>query len=792
MKISENWLREWVNPTLSREALSERLTMSGLEVEDVQPVADTFTGVLVGHVLAVEKHPQADRLQVCQVDVGDASPLTIVCGAANVRAGMKAAAAVDGAILAGNFKIKKTKLRGVASEGMLCSAKELGLAETSDGLYELPADAPVGQPVWDYLLLSDYIFDISITPNRGDCLGMLGMATEVAALTEAHITLPDIKPVTPVIDDFLPVNVDLPTDCPRYVGRVIRGVQSDKTSPIWLQERLRRAGTRSINIIVDVMNYVMYELGQPMHAFDLAKITKEIRVRGAQAGEQIDLLDGSKAKLKPETLIIADQHQPLAIAGVMGGVDSGVTRETQDIFLESAFFMPESIMRSVRCYGLGSESSYRFERGVDPTLALKAIERATALILTLAGGQPGPVIHVEQASELPTDKSIHLRSRSLQNILGLSIDNTSVENILKRLGFSCQSMSEGWNVTVPARRFDVIGEVDLVEEIARIYGYDEIPLHLSKASFQLTPMPETVLSTATIRQALCRLGYSEVISYSFVEEKILSLFDPSHSFKKLTNPISSEMEVMRSTLWPSLVTTLLYNQNRQQSRARLFEIGLRFIMQDDVLLQQPVLSGLIAGDVLPEQWGISARSVDFFDVKGDLETVFQLTHASDQFLFKPCEHPALHPGQSAEIIRGGQHVGFLGLLSPNLTQSLKVEGKVYLFELLLAPLLQGDLPHYTELSKFPEIRRDLAFLVDRTVPVRAIQDTISSVGGELLQDVDVFDVYEGKGIAASQKSVALRLILQHSCRTLVDDEVAELMQRIISTLKEKFAAELRG
>ncbi len=793
MKISELWLREWVNPALTREDLCESLTMAGLEIEEVSPVAEKFSGVVVGKVLSVEKHPEADRLHVCQVETGGAEPITIVCGANNVTAGMKTAVALEGAVLSNKMKITASKLRGVLSHGMLCSARELGLTEESEGLILLSPDARVGDNVWDYLNLTDHVLDISITPNRGDCLSISGLAQDTAAITQTQQTIPHFPKIDAKIKDILPIVLRAANECPHYVGRIIRGVTADAATPNWMQERLRRSGIRCISPVVDVMNYVMLELGQPMHSFDLAKISGGIEVRLSAQGESLELLDGQTITLDSTTLIIADERKPLAIAGVMGGMESGVTLLTQDIFLESAFFQPTSVARMGRQYKLNSESSYRFERGVDPTLQVRAIERATQLILEIAGGEAGPVIDIADTNYLPQTKKVALRFLRIKKLLGLEITDQNVTTILQSLGFSTEKTSQGWNVTVPARRFDITTEVDLIEEIIRIYGYQKVPQHTAAFSaMQIHPRSERMLTLSMLRQALRDMSYHEVVTYSFIDKKMQKLFDPVGEYKELLNPITAEMSIMRTSLWPGLINTFLYNHNRQQSRVRIFESGLRFVIKDGTLIQERMLSGLISGGVVPEQWGIPKREADFFDLKGDLENILKLTLSADQFEFKTGSHPALHPGQTAELYREGEYAGILGVIHPSIMQKLNIESKIVVFELFLDKIEPAGLPRFTEISKFPEIRRDLAILVNQTVPVQRIQDTIRNVAGELLQNIDVFDVYQGKGITAGHKSVALALTLQHATRTLIDEEVADLIGRIVVTLKEKFAAELRG
>jgi phenylalanyl-tRNA synthetase beta chain len=792
MKFSESWLRELANPKLTREQLCTQLTYAGLEIEEFVPVAGSFSGVVVGNVLSLEKHPEADRLNICEVDVGASNPLTIVCGAANVRAGMRVAAALEGAKLPNDLTIKTTKVRGVSSSGMLCSARELGLAEESEGLFELPANAPLGKSVYEYLQLDDYIIDVSITPNRGDCLSILGMAKEVSALTECALTVPNFPEIKSTIKDTLPVNIQAEKECPRYVGRVIRQVNANAVTPIWLRERLRRAGVRSISAVVDVTNYVMLELGQPMHAFSLDKIAGGIDVRISKAGEILKLLDGNEVKLDAETLIIADTEKPLAIAGVMGGLDSGVTLATQDIFLESAFFSPMPIARAGRRYNLSSDSAYRFERGIDPTLQRVAIERATELLAEIVGGQVGPVIEVSIEKNIPQPAKIELRAARIEKILGCKIADSDVEAIMRRLGFACLKLTNGWQVIVPARRSDVTAEIDLIEEVVRLYGYDKIPCHFPTAALQIHSSLENQIPLQKIRRGLCDLGYQEVVTYSFIDKKLQELFEPEQSLIEVVNPITAEMSVMRRSILPSLVSTLIYNQNRQQSRIRMFETGLRFFMQDGKLQQQRTISGLINGAAQPEQWGIPTRAADFFDLKGDLQNLFKLTLAAEEFTFKSGKHSALHPGQTAAVYRAGEFVGIFGSIHPSIAQLLKIEGKVFVFELALDLLETARVPRFSGLSKFPEIRRDIAILLDQSVPAQDIQDTIRQEVGDLLKDVDIFDLYQGKGIAAGQKSIALSLTLQHSSRTLVDEEVVDLMGRVIVALKGRFNAELRG
>lgn len=791
MKVSEHWLREWITMDLTREALCERLTLSGLEVESCNPAAEKFSDVVIAKILQVAKHPEADHLQVCEISIGNETLSNIVSGAQNIKPGMHVAFAGEGAVLPNGLTITVNKIRNVVSRGMLCSARELGLAESSEEVFEFPADAPIGKNVWDYLQLSDYVIDVSITPNRGDCLSVQGLAYEISALTDTSLADKKFPVISASIKDALTIAIKQPEECPRYVGRVIRNVKADAKTPVWLQERLRRSGVRCISPVVDVTNYVMLELGQPMHAFDLAAISGNIQVRMA-TGETLELLDGKTVTLDDETLIIADDHKPLNIAGVMGGMSSAVTLLTQDIFLESAFFNSTCVARQCRLYQLNSESSHRFERGIDPLLQKKAIERATELILMICGGKAGPVIDVSHDKLLPMPAVIHLRQARIEKILGFSIAAKSIENILTRLGFKLKKNKEGWQVTVPARRTDITLEIDLIEEIIRLYGYDKLPTHTLTAGLTMQPVSEKILSQDAISATLQDLGFHEIISYSFIDKKSHDLFNPHVPPKILVNPITADMTVMRASLLPGLVKTLQYNQNRQRLRVRLFEIGLRFLQRDGRVLQEMMLGGLVSGLTWPKQWGAEKRMVDFFDLKGDLENLFQRTFATGQFSFKAGEHPALHPGQTAYIYREDRIIGVIGALHPLVLQTLDLGDKPMVFELALDELMPASTPIFADFSRFPEIERDLALIVDQTVTADDIKRRIIDSAGELLKNIKIFDIYQGQGIASGKKSIALALTLQHSCRTLMDSEVAQLMDRVVTDLKETFSAELRG
>lgn len=792
MKCSETWLREWVNPSKTREKIADLLTMAGLEVESCEPVSDVFSDVIVGQIIKVEPHPDSDRLHICDVNTGDVAFLKIVCGAPNVIAGMKVPVASINAKLPNDLVIKQTEIRGVQSHGMLCSASDLGISNDNEGLMTLPSDAPVGADLWQYLQLNDHVFDVSITPNRGDCLSVRGLAREIVALTDSPLLKKDALVDCEVTYNMIyTVAVHAKADCPSYVGRVIRNVNMNAPTPIWLSERLRRSGIRSINPIVDVTNYVMLELGQPMHAFDLDKIQQGIHVRHARAGESIKLLDGSEKRLENGTLIISDEKKPLAIAGVMGGIDSGVTRETQHIFLESAFFQPTAVAKSRQQYNLVSESAYRFERGVDPTIQREAIIRATQLIKDIAGGEIGPVIEVIHPEQMPKSKVIGITTQKVSDVLGLKIEEQTIESVLRALSFPYKREQSTFAIKAPTYRFDVTLPEDIIEEIARLYGYHRIPTHPLKGLLRPGHAVAGVQDWQSLRQRAADLGYHEVVTYSFVDKQLQALLDPDKKPVELVNPISSDMAVMRTNLWSGLMNTLMYNQSRQQNRVKLYEMGVCFNKQDKQLRQETRFGGLISGTVHPEQWGDPQREVDFFDLKGDVEALLQSLKLTQLVDFRPDNHPALHPGQSAAIFYQNQRIGRLGAIHPSILQTLGITKRIFVYELDTTLIKKSKSGHIEAISKFPEIRRDLAILVNEAIPARQIQDTIKVIAGDWLKDVFIFDVYQGKGIAPGLKSVALAIVWQHPTRTLIDEEVNELVNRVTTTLNEKLGAALR-
>ena len=680
MKISETWLREWVNPSLDRAALCSALTMAGLEVEDASPVAAPFSGVVVGAVLRAYQHPSAERLNVCKVSVGNSALLNIVCGADNVKEGMKVAVAVDGAELPGGLIVKPTKIRGMDSEGMLCSGRELGMSDDASGILALPIDAPVGKDLRQYLLLDDCVIDVSITPNRGDCLSVRGLAREVGAITNIPMAPVKIIEAMKKNRDAIPVNIINTSACPHYVGRIIRNVKVDAETPVWMRERLCRAGIRSIHPVVDVTNYVMLELGQPMHAFDLSKIQDGIDVRLSKKGERISLLDGTAQELDDNTLVIADKKHPLAIAGVMGGIDSGVTLLTQDVFLESAYFTPEVIARQRQHYNLNSDSAYRYERGVDPLIQRQAVERATALILEIAGGEAGLVVEASSHEAIQKKRDIRLQDSKITQLLGVAISSVDVKRILTALGFVCRRESDKWIVNPPSWRFDMTLPEDVIEEVARLYGYDKIPMQPMTGVLGYMRDAEECDPNLQLRSTLCALGFHEIISYSFIDKKLQALLDPNEPSRELMNPITAEMNVMRTNLWGGLLNTLGYNKSHQQHRLKLFEIGACFLSRNGELQQVPRLSGLISGPMFPEQWGMPDRQADFYDLKGLVDTFLGGIYHGKPIQYRPESHPALHPGQSAAICLGDdRRVGIIGAIHPSIQRDLGLKDRVFVF-----------------------------------------------------------------------------------------------------------------
>ncbi len=802
MKFSESWLREWVNPALSSDEFAHQITMAGLEVDGVDPVAGEFTGVIIGEVVECGPHPDADKLQVTKINLGDFSAdgelVDIVCGAKNCRQGLKVAVATVGAVLPGNFKIKKAKLRGVPSFGMLCSESEIGLSDSSDGIMELAADAPIGTCLREYLDLNDVTIDVDLTANRGDCLGIKGLAREVGVLNSLSVNNVEITTVAPTIDDVRDINIEVGEACPRYLGRVIKGINPNAQTPLWMVEKLRRCGVRAIDPVVDVTNYVLLELGHPMHAFDLAKIDGAINVRFANKDEKLTLLDENEVTLKDKTLVIADEQKSLAIAGIFGGLDSGVTSESKDIFLESAFFAPLAILGKARQYGLHTDASHRYERGIDPTLQHDAMERATQLLLEIVGGQAGPIVEAKSVENIPQTKDVSLRREKLDGRIGHHIEDAKVTEILTRLGFVVSVNGEAhdkvWSVVVPAYRFDIRIEVDLIEEVARIYGYNNIPNISPKASLKMVAKKEANINLTKLKQTLVNSDYQEAITYSFVDPKVQSLIHPAQEVMTLPHPISSEMSVMRLSLWTGLLQSVAYNQNRQQGRVRLFETGLRFVPDEAAengVRQQNMIAGVISGNRVDEHWDMEKAATDFYDIKGDVEALLSLTCDVNAYEFSKAEVAALHPGQTAQITKNGQLVGYVGALHPELTRKLGLNGRTLIFELLLSEVLAQKIPEAFAVSRFPANRRDLAVVVKEDVDAKKVIQLIEKVGGNYLIDLNLFDVYQGQGIEEGFKSLAIALVLQDNDKTLEEKDITDVIDRVVATLKTELNASLR-
>ncbi len=794
MKFSESWLREWVNPSLTTEELEVQVTMAGLEVDGIDTVAGEFSGIVVGQVVSKEQHPDADKLSLCQVTDGNET-FQVVCGASNVREGLKIPFAKVGAVLSGadgkDFKIKKAKLRGVESFGMLCAESEMGMADSSDGLMELASDAPVGADIREYLKLHDAIIDVGLTPNRADCFSLKGVAREVGTLNKLDVSEPKTEVVAVTLKDTFKVNLNAAQACPKYVGRIVKGVDTKAKTPLWMVEKLRRSGIRSIDPIVDVTNYVLLEQGQPMHAFDLAKLEGAIDVRMAKADEALTLLDGQEVKLKDDTLVIADQNKALAIAGIMGGEFSGVTATTQDIFLEVAYFNPISIAGKARNYGLHTDSSLRFERGVDYRLQAQAMERATPLILAIGGGAAGPIVESVEESAMPSEVTVHLRSERVKQVLALELPKADISDMFTRLGMDVTETGAGWTVNVPSYRFDISIEADLIEEIARIYGYNNLPVNTPTGALELEVKEEINTPIQTVKQFWVDRGYQEAITYSFVDPKIQKLVDPEVEGLALANPISADMGVMRTNLWVGLIKAAGHNLNRQQDTVRLFETGLRFVPTSGELDQHQVISGLICGSRLSKGWSNGSEKVDFFDLKGDVEEMLALG-GETAYRYEVGSHPALHPGQCAAIFKGNKKIGLMGALHPELQKQLGIKTQLDVYELLLSDVIEGILPSFQAVSKFPEVSRDLAFIVEESVQWSQVESIIRERAGGSLINVTLFDVYRGQGIENGRKSLALGLTWQDPSRTLNDEEITSWVDNVVAALAEGLKAQLRG
>ncbi|WP_024850604.1 phenylalanine--tRNA ligase subunit beta [Hydrogenovibrio kuenenii] len=796
MKISESWLREWVNPNWDTETLAEELSLAGLEVDEVCLVAPEFSNVVVGHVLSVEKHPDADKLNVTQVDVGEAETVQIVCGAKNVVAGMKACCAKVGAVLPGDFKIKKAKLRGVPSHGMLCGATEIGLPDDGvDGLHVLPLDAPIGMNIREYLDLNDAIIDVDLTPNRADCLSVEGIARDVTAISGAEIKVPfELEPMATSGACNQEITVEETDACPKYLGCLVTGYNAQAQTPDWMKTRLERCGLAPKSLTVDITNYILLELGQPMHAFDADKLQGSVQVRMAKEGEKLTTLDEKELILQSNTLVIADDSGAIALAGIMGGLATAVSDDTTSVFFECAHFAPLAITGRARQYGLHTDSSHRFERGVDAFLPERALNRALQLFTEIAGGDVSDIKSVVAESSLHKPQPIQLRPERIEKLLGVALPNEEVEAIFTRLNFTIEANNDGWLMTAPTYRFDMEIEADLIEEVGRVYGYNNLPEIEVNAPMRLPKLEEQEQEMHLIRQVLVNKGYQEAITYSFVEEQYQKTLFPEQQAICLKNPISDDMKAMRVSLLPSLLTTTAYNQNRQQNRLRLFETGLVFLSEDasiEKLQQVPMIGGVIVGGISSAGWAEEDRAVDFYDMKAHVESLLALSHVSDKVKFVAKALPIYHPGQSAVMIMDGQEIGSIGQLHPSHVKVADVSGKVFMFEMRLDTILTTKVPQAKQLSKFPVVQRDLAFVVAQGLPVQDLLDALHEVSSEIVQSIEVFDLYQGPGVGEDQKSIALTIKLQHQDRTLQDEEVDALMQQMIEAAKQKANAELR-
>jgi phenylalanyl-tRNA synthetase beta chain len=765
--------------------------MLGLEVDEIAIEGAGLDGVVVGEVLEVSRHPDADRLSVCQVSTGGKKTVEVVCGAPNVEQGMKSPFAAAGLTLPNGVELRQAEIRGIVSSGMLCSAIELGLGDESDGIISLPADAPAGMALTELLALPDAVIDLDLTPNRGDCFSVLGVAREVSAKTGCELKNSEVTPVDASIEDVLPVEIPLPEGCPSFAGRLIRNINPNARSPFWLVERLRRAGLRGISPVVDITNYVMLESGQPLHAYDAGLVKGPIRPRLAKKGEKVTLLDESVVEVNPDTLVIADDSGAIGLAGIMGGLSTAVSDKTTDVFFEAAFWPQEFMAGKARSYGMHTDASLRFERGVDPYGQARAVERATELLLQISGGDAGPLVHHVAEKHLPVSQAIHLRRGRVALLLGVELDDEIIVSILERLGLDVNEVDDGWNVIPPGFRFDIASEVDLIEEIVRMHGYDEVPELTEIAQSPLQVVTETSVDLERVSDTLIARDYDEAITYSFIDAKLDSAFSGNDSKLILSNPISTEMSVMRSSLLPGLVAAAASNVSRQRDRVRLFEIGKSFHGALDSPGEVVRLAAVACGSALPEQWGSDAQAIDFFDIKSDVEAILELAGNEGDFRYVVANHPALQPGQTADILRGDTVIGYVGKLHPGVAKALELKRDAFVFELDVAIALASAVPIAKPVSKFPAIRRDVAVVVDEKISGEELLEAVTSSVPDLIQGVRIFDIYQGPGIEAGRKSVAISLILQETSRTLTDDDADAAQAAAVQKLRDEFDAELR-
>jgi len=791
MKTNLDWLKEFVAIDVSADALAEELTMAGLEVDSVAPVAAEFSGVIVAEILERKAHPDADRLSICRISDGSAEH-EIVCGAPNAAAGSKVPFAPVGTVLPGGLKIKAAKIRGVRSEGMLCSAKELSLSDDAAGLLQLDNDAAVGQDLRAHLKLDDQVIDIDLTPNRGDCFSVIGIAREIAARHSDEPLVEAQECFDPTTDATFEVELADTAACPRFAGRIIAGIQTDAQSPDWLRERLRRAGLRPIHPIVDVTNYVMLELGQPLHAYRLDKLNGPIEVRLATSGESLTLLDETELELQADTLVIADASGAIGLAGIMGGASTAVDAQTEAIFLESAFFSPQAIQGRARRHGLHTDASVRFERGVDPSGQERAIERATSILLQIAGGAAGPIIVAEDESKLPERSAVLLREKRISLLLGIAVPSDQVERLFGRLGMELEADAEGWLVTPPSYRFDIAIEEDLIEELGRMIGYDNLPIIPGRSDVHLGQASESVIAEDQLRDFLVARGYAETISFGFTDAQAQARITGVDSAVPLANPISQDLDVMRSTLWPGLLRAARLNFSHQAARYRLFELGTVFQPDGESVVERTSIAGLMTGSRQPVHWEAETPAVDFFDLKGDVEALLSHWRGTEVFELKLESHPALNPSRSAAIYHRDKRIGWLGELHPALQAEQDLKQAVVLFEIELSSIDDSMLPKFTAYSKFPSSRRDLAVVVDESVSVADLTKHVVEVLGDSLQRYEIFDLYRGKGVDVGRKSVGIGLILKDASRTLNDEETDDMIQQVVRRLEQELKARIRN
>lgn len=794
MKFNERWLRELVDLTINSAKMIEQITMSGFVVNRIDPVSEPITGVIIGNIIECAKHPNSDKLYITKIDIGKKKPLNIICGAPNCRTNLRVVVATIGAILPGNIKIKAVKLRGKISEGMLCSFSDIGIYDICNSIIELPNSAILGHDIYDYLKLNDISIDIGVTYNRGDCLSILGIAREIAVLNQAELHYPVSDTIIPNINNKISISVEAPNACPRYLCRVIKNIDFRIPTPLWMKEKLRRCAIDSVNIVIDVTNFILLEMGQPMHVFDLSKINHGIVVRLAKEGESLKIFGGNKVNLHDDTLIIASDNKVISIAGIIGGDNSCINLYTKHIVLESAFFNRDAIIGRAYRYGLRTNASHRYERGVDPGLQYKAMERATKLLIDICGCQPGPIIDITNQKEMPNPTKILLRYVKLNRILGYIIDNKKVIDILIRLSFQVTEVADGLLVIVPSWRFDITIEEDLIEEVARVNGYDEIP-HNSIFIKSLVPKCyKTTLSLSRVKMLLVDRGYQEVITYSFVNPKVQDILHPRKIPLSLPNPISNEMSVMRLSLWTGLLGALIYNQNRQQKRIRLFESGLCFIPDSNANLgirQEYMLSGIMTGLKFDEHWDEECKNIDFFDAKGDIEAILNLTGQRDSFKFKSHKNSVLHIGQSASIFFKKEVIGSIGLINPKLEERLNLNGRTLVFELIWNKISERKLSKTVIISRFPSYRRDIAIIVSENICASDIINECNNVIINHIVDINLFDVYRGKEIKKGFKSLAISLIIQNINRTLEEEEITSIVKKYVEALKNRFHVLLR-